>query len=488
MNRVQRIWARCLGGVGISIGFVLFRFMLTPIRIRVLTELLAPADYGMITLLSMSATGMAFVFSLGGFEVWLRRLPGADAQERLILFRSVFLMSSLMGALAAVGIALGWGPTVWYAADQVRLSPASVAILFLAFLHVHQRLYYLLGCNQHARARITQLLWGDLWFLLLIPVGYYGGWTAQRALWVWSFWTLFSVLWTWRWVPLTASLRRRPEKMRQSGELLVGLSILPIIMAEWIFRLAGQYVLIKTHGAETMAFYALALNLALVGYAAGVPLVDVCMTALNRQHAGLDSDSRFPPRHLASLFTRAVRWIMAINLPVTLALIFLSAPLLSVLASEAFRPAEVYLPWAALLPGLMLLNLLLGRLALTLGRSSSAAWAAMMGALTSVVVGVAAAERFGAPGVFIAVTAGLLLTCLGLIIALKVWHWILWRELALLQFACGGVLLIGLYVGLAILPVTGWMKLGVAAIGVLLVWKGFRWVGKTDLDMESLSR
>jgi len=487
MKRFQPVWRRWIGGVGISIGFVLFRLLLTPIRIRVLTEFLAPADYGMITLLSMSATGMAFVFSLGGFEVWLRRLPGADTGQRLALFRSVLLISSLIGGLAALGILLGWGPSVWYAAENVQLSSASVAALFIAFLHVHQRIYYLLGCNQHARARITQLLWGDLWFLLLVPVGYYGGWTAERALWVWSSWILVSVWWTWHWVPLGASMKRRGGRWVLSRELLAGLSMLPIILAEWIFRLAGQYVLLRTHGAEIMAFYALALNLALVGYAAGVPLVDVCMTSVNRKHAQLMAGNPFPPPELAALFTRALRWIMAINIPVTLALLFLSNPLLSVLASQAFRPAAAYLPWAAFLPGLMLLNLLLGRLALTQGRSSCAAWAAMMGALASVAASVFWAEARGAPGVFLAVTAGLLLTCLWLIFTLKVWRWMLRRELATARFVSGGGVLLCSYMLLAHIQGLAWAKMGAAAICALLVWKVFRWVDGRDFDVEAIS-
>jgi O-antigen/teichoic acid export membrane protein len=472
------------GGVAISIGFILFRFLLTPLRIRILTELLAPADYGMVTLISMSATAMAFIFSLGGFEVWIRKLPAADAAKRLVIFRSVWLTSSLIGGLTALCILLGWGPSVWYSADGVHLSTAAVATLFLAFLHVHQRIYYLLACNEHARARITQLLCGDLWFLLLMPIGYYTGWTAETTLWIWSLWIFISACWTWDWVPITRSLRVGDGPWIRFADTIAGLSILPIVLAEWIFRLVGQYALLHVYGAETMAFYALALNLALVGFAAGVPLVDVFMTALNRKYEHSQQVNFSPSFVLSSLFTRAFRWIMAINIPVALALGYLPDALLAVLASRAFSPAAAYLPWAAFLPGFMLMNLLLGRLALTQSMTTCAAWGGMLGALISVVLSGLWAAPYGAVGVFLAVTGGLLFTLTWLVVALEAWRWLVYKEMGFVRFLLGSGTLVLAYIGIRHLQVFPLMKISMAAVATLLVWKVFRWVERKDFDLE----
>lgn len=475
--------------IGVSFGFVVLRFLLAPVRIRVLTGLLDPADYGVVTLVSMSATAMAFVFSLGGFEAWLRWLPGArDDAERAAQFRGVFMISSGFGCLAGLALVLDWIPARWFGDTGGSVSSWLLAIFFLMFLHVHQRIYFLLGTQQHTKARLTQLLWADLWFLLLLPAGN-SFWTSSGVLWMWSGWILLTSLGTWSWVPLAASMRSGARAMVNYRLVLGGLPVLPLMMSEWVIRLSGQYLLLAFTDAATMALYALSLNIALVGMAAGVPLVDVMIAHINaqdRKKAGVVQHTVSP--HAKVIFSRGCRILGALSLAVGLGLVFFPNAIVRLLAASAYHQAADYLPWAALLPLFMLMNLVMGRLALACGRARLAGVASLAGALGGFVASAGFYISFSIAGIFLGITLGLLVTFLVLAYGLGIARWLNLRELRPFRLLAGGLFLALCLAGVAVFIENGLAQLAVATVVVVLTAALFRWVELADVRWPDRSK
>jgi len=464
-----------------SLLFIALRFLLTPIRMKFLTSILKPDDYGMVTLLSMSAHGLALIFSLGGFEVLLRSLPGADENTRRKLFRSVLILSSGLGLAMCGWILLGWVFQWKFSLRFAGISGPAVAVAFFLFLHVMQRIYYLLGRLEHLRARTIQLLWSDLWFLPLLPVVFAFHWNAERVIWVWCGWLLAVTLLTWKWVPLGQILKHREDRVSMRALLAVGLPILPIVMGEWMLRLVGHYVLLARTDAGTMALYALALNVATVGYVAGVPLVDVFSTEFNFLY-GRAGDRSLGERlaEVRPVVSRCVRIVAAISIPTGLALFFLGQPLVRLLAGPAFLGAADLTPWAAVVPALLLANLMLARILIAYGRNKAVGIGSLLGALTALALSLLWVSSHGSKGVLLAVECALAVATVYFGWQSGLVRLIDRREVHPLPLIAGGVVLAICFASLEYTALHGFYKLvlaGGASLGVLF---GFRWIRMAD--------
>lgn len=435
----------------------------------------------MVTLLTMTAHGVALLLSLGGFEYWLRVLPGANEEQRLLHLGRVVQVSSIAGLLVCLGVAVGFAPPAWYGDGTVQLSGAAVAVLFALVLHVQQRLYYLLGTQAHLRARVTQLLWSDLWYLFLLPFGAGALWNAEQVVWIWSLWMLALSLLTFTWVPLIPAVRASLAAGRDSRWVRLSLPILPIMLSEWIFRLSGQYVLLAETDAHTMALYALALNLSLVGYTAGVPLVDVCITQFNAQLPG--TLPKTPPPELATLFTRTFRLVMVVCFPVAMALLQLPGPLLRLLASSTFAEAAEYLPYAAPIPFLMLTALLFARAAMSFHRTLTACVAGIGGGVLTILLSFGLVYLTGAYGMFLAVNLGLVVCVLLLFFLLGLYRWIRVRDLGLPETLGGTVLLYFVFAWINAFTQSALLALLLAGFATICVALVFRWISIKDLSL-----
>jgi O-antigen/teichoic acid export membrane protein len=462
------------------------RFLLTPIRMQVLTRVLPPADYGMLTLLSMSAHALAMVLSAGGFELLLRRLPYAGPIEQDGILRSVLMVSTSLGLVACGLTLLGAVPALVPSSGPGGVSRAATAALFLLFLHMQQRLYYLLGCRRYLAARTTHLLWSDLWFLALVPWGLGTFVKAEVAAWAWCAWLLLVIALTWRWVPLGRALTASGREVPLGRMLAIGLPMVPAVMAEWTFRLVGQYVLLARTDAATMALYALTFNIAGIGYVVGVPLIDSMSAEFNAAQ-GEAADPREPDA-LRMIVSRTVRFILAVSVPVGLAFVFLPGPLVRLLAGPAFAPAAELLPWAALVPFLLLTNLLLARLLLASGRSPAVGTGSVAGAAVALGLCVLWVDPHGPRGLLLATTAGLAATTLLMAARAPVGHWFHARELRWWRLAAGGILLTACFAALGSPDALPLLRLAVAGGVTLAVAIGFGWLRRSDFPADSLSR
>lgn len=409
-----------------ALGFVALRVLLTPVRIKVVTQLLTPGDYGILTLLSMTAHGFALLASLGGFEVLLRKLPAADEDARLGLFGSVLIQSTVVGALAAVGLGMLWH-RVGVLSELASAIPFGVVLcLLLLFLHIQQKCHWLLGCRQYWRARWVQLLWSDLWFLpLLVFLLGAGSVSAGRGAGIWVAWLVAVLLLTWRWVPIRKSLGVARRSPQMAAVFFAGMPILPVILGEWIFRLSGHYALLAYWDASAMAFYALAMNVALVGLVVGTPLVDMCGVELGHALGNLSGTERgYASVEARRVFSRGLRHLCAGLLPVALAMIFLPTEIIRLLASARFIDAAAYLPAVAVLPALLSLNLLLARMLMLLGKSRSVSGGAMVSGLAAVALCVILVPHFRINGAMMGIVLSCGLTVVFYAIRLRLWRWL----------------------------------------------------------------
>jgi len=490
-ERSSHGWAGALrGGVAVSAGFVLMRFLLTPIRMQVLTRVLSPADYGLVTLLSMSAHAMAMVLSAGGFELLLRRLPYADPQEQDSVFRSVLMVSTLLGLVACGLVVLGAVPSLGSSSGPVGVSRAAAAALFLLFLHTQQRLYYLLGCRRYLAARTTQLLWSDAWFLAVVPWGLATTLTAEVAVWAWCAWLLLVTVLTWRWVPLGRVWSASGDGVPLGRMLAIGLPMLPVVLSEWTFRLVGQYVLLARTDAATMALYALAFNIAGIGYVVGVPLIDSMSTEFNalQGEAGAGPADPRVRDSLRRIVSRAVRFILAVTVPVGLAFVFLAEPIVRLLAGPAFARAAELLPWTALVPFLLLTNLLLARLLLANGRSPAVGAGSVAGAGVALGLCLLWVDSHGPRGALLAITSGLAVTTLLMACRAPVFQWFDSRELRWGRLASGGILLAAAFAALGhpdALPLARLAGAGGVTVAVVF---SCGWLRRSDFPAENLPR
>ncbi len=477
-SRSPVIKAAIFGALSASVGFVALRFLMTPVRIKVLTSILSPTDYGMITLLSMSAHGMAVILSLGGLEYMLRVLPRANDAERLTMLRKVFKVSAIPFVLVAVYILAGWAPDSWYGGAEDTLSPASVALLFLLFLHVQQRIYFLLGCRSHVKARLTQLFWSDMWFIPLLLLAPWIEWQGPSVVWAWSGWIGLVIVATAGWVPVWKQSDHRGGDATVRAILRIGLPALPVILGEWTFRLFGHYLLLAHTDFATMALYALAVNVAMVGYVAGVPLIDMFSGELN----AIDHDGPQAQSQSAHVISRCTRYMIAVALPVALALLFVGDDVLKLLAGKAFWDAASLLPWLAPVPLLMLLNLLLSRILVAFDRSFIVAAGAVISALVAVGFSLYWIPAQGALGAIWGMQAGVGSGVVLMLGATRVWRYFDSAELSWQSVMAGAVLLTAAFWGVSVVSLPGWAALVIAGGLCVCVMLGLKWVRLSDFS------
>jgi O-antigen/teichoic acid export membrane protein len=465
-----------MGALSASILFVALRFLLTPVRIKVLTSLLSPTDYGMITLLSMSAHGMAVILSFGGLEYMLRMLPRADEAARLRMLRRVLAVSGLPFCIVAVCILMGWAPASWYGGQEGAASPAAVALLFLLFMHVQQRIYFLLGCRQHVRARVTQLLWSDLWFLPLLALLPWVEWRGDNVIWVWGIWLAVIVALTARWVPFWKRETASDTPVSMGDILRIGLPAMPAILGEWTFRLFGHYLLLAYTNFATMALYALAVNVAMVGYVAGVPLVDKFSADLN----SVDQSNAAGAAHAARIVSCCGRYLFAVAMPVALALLFSGDAVLHVLSGEAFWAAGAFLPWLAPMPFLLLMNLFLSRILVSVNRSNHVAVGSLVSAVAAVLLSLALIPNHGAFGAIWGMEAGIALAVIYFVIVSRVWRFLDAAVLGIGRLLLGAAMMVAVFWGLRLCELNALVTLAIAGSACLVIMLALRWVRLPD--------
>jgi O-antigen/teichoic acid export membrane protein len=467
--------------LGATLAFVFLRAVLTPIRIKVVTSLLEPETYGAVTLLSMTAHGLALIVSLGGFETLLRRLPATHGAEKERIYGGVLGSSSFCGLFAILVLVVLWGRIPVFKEMAVYVSPWAAGLLVWMFLHIHQRMYWLLGCRRYWMARLTQLFWSDLWFLPLLILIPFGLLQAEGIVLTWSIWLAVVSLLTWRSVPIFRALCGLAGHRAPIDLWLSGMPLIPVILGEWIFRLSGHYVLLAHVGAADMAFYALSLNVALVGLIAATPLVDICIVELS--HAAPDAPQASissPSRDARRVVSLGVRHLVAVLMPAAFVMIIMPEEIIRFLAAESFLPAARYVPFAAAMPALLALNLLFARLLMLFDHRRAVITGSLGAALGSILLCFVLVPVYGVYGALSAIIVSCTAVDIGFAFTLKIWRWLEPQEFGIgAVFAALVILGVGIF-SISLLPYAGIIRLLLAGLLALFVVPGFRLLRLSD--------
>lgn len=383
-----------------SFGYIGLRFLLNPLRMRLLTEMLSRELYGSLTLAVTTITFIAILSSLGGFEFLMRRLPGLPPSLQrgwlhLIWSRLALPGWLAAGTLAAVAKAAGWLPA---------LSRVDLVLLWFALgltSGLLYRVYFSLGCNDLVRVRAIQLFQNDLWFIPFVVLGAWAAAALTNALWVWTGWLVATAIGLRLWARLPKK-RTRPEESF-AAVLRYGVPLLPMVWGEVLFRLVDRYVLLGFSDIKTVAEYTLCMNMAMMVYVMGVSLLDLTAPPLyaerNRKAAGAAPG---PTGEMRRLFSAMVRHVWGIGLPAGLAMCFFHEDVFRILSGPAFRDASRFLPWMAFIPLAYLSVTSTSRALLAMDRPRLVGGATLATALVNLGAAIVAAPRWGIVGVALA--------------------------------------------------------------------------------------
>lgn len=416
-----------------TFGFLALRFLLTPIRLKALTNLLSKEDYGAVTLIGATVAFLVIVTSLGGFEFMLRRLPGLPRAAQFGIYKGLLRISA--GVLVAIGLA----GAAWFSLRPpaaIALTPAGAflcaALLVLTGLLI-QRTYLMLGRGAYARTRILQVLQADLWFLplALVALATGGGASLTAALAAWVLWVLATLVFTLGWAPLGETMRATVPATMRADLLAFGLPLLPMILGDWLFRLIDQYVILGHRGTAELASYALAVNTAMVGFVVGTASLDILVTEFNRHRnaagAGVPDLAAHP--ELRRAFSIMVRHAFAIGIPVMAALWMLGRPVILAISRSTFEDAVPVLAWASFQPVLFMLNLIFGRVLISLDRRRSVGGGTLAAAGIALALNLAFVPGMGGRGAALANAIALAALTVWLATRLRAWRWLSTREL-----------------------------------------------------------
>jgi O-antigen/teichoic acid export membrane protein len=272
--------------------------------------------------------------------------------------------------------------------------------------------------------------------------------------------------------------------------LAIGLPMLPVVLSEWTFRLVGQYVLLARTDAATMALYALAFNIAGIGYVVGVPLIDSMSTEFNalQGETGVGAADPRVRESQRRIVSRAVRFILAVTVPAGLAFVFLAEPIVGLLAGPAFARTAELLPWTALVPVLLLTNLLVARLLLANGRSTAVGAGSVAGAVVALGLCLLWVDSHGPRGALLAITAGLAVTTLLMACRAPVLRWFDPQEIRWGRLASGGILLAAAFAALGHPVALPLARLAGAGGVTVVVVIGCGWLRRSDFAAENLPR
>lgn len=478
LERFRRLFAseigRFLFGVFFaSFGFVALRFILSPVRIKILSTILSKEEYGSLTLISLTISFITLAASLGSLEFLIRKLPGRGEDYQLSCLKTVVVwFGSLALLLAAGGVVVFslWPSKILNLGFWDWLACGLVLVLTV---YMTQLSYYLLGRSQYSLSRVLQLIFADTWFLPIIFLAMFGDvWTGQ-VLWVWVIWLILTVMIAHRWVPWRRIVAE-PASMQTLREVLkFGLPLAPMIFGDWLFRVQDRYVLLAYTNIEVVANYTLCINVAMIGQIVGCSLLDILLTEffkIRNRIATKSLDVLIANKNLRNGFTLMLRYSLVIIVPIGMVLAMTGLDVLKVLSSPQFYDAAVILPWTVPIPLFYLLSFIFGRVLISLERGRLVGWVTLLLAGVNIGLSLLIVPWGGAKGAALAngISFALLAGYLGW--SLKFWRWIEWSELSLVR--------LGLFVlvcGVGFYGCSQWLQLGsflVLAVGGLwsLVW------------------
>ena len=451
-----------------TLGFMAFRFLLTPVRIKVLTTLLDKTEYGTLSLLISTASCLAVLCTCGSLEFLRSRCPGAPASFQYGALQSSLIFVPIAAALAfpIAGLLAWWQPAKLHVDGPDYFITAAIAVLML---HIVQRVYFLMGQRKYLTSRVTMVVHAELWFMPLIPFWFAGAltgvwfmqwipfWndgvlTVRTVLAAWCGWLLLTLLVTHSWIGFRRMGSEPVERVPFATLLRFGAPLLPMIVGDWLFQLQDRYVLITMMDATAVANYALCVSVAMVGFAAGASVIDVFSTEFFKLCTDLSKTDTATGlaahERLRGVFDLMIRYGLFVTVPVMAGLGFMGEPILAVISDPKYIEVAPLLQWTAPIPVLFVLYYILGRVLLAMGRNLFLGGATLAAGLLNIALNIMLVPLLDERGTALATVISLLVLIAALGWAMHIRAWIprytplLLRTAAAYAACAGGLLLI----------------------------------------------
>lgn len=481
----------------LSFGYVGIRFLVAPVRARLLTEQLGKPLYASLSLAVTTITLVAMFLALGSYEFLARRLPGIPPGRQkgwlsLVLRRIALPGWLLAGAVAGTVCLFGhFGGEMLTAGNVLFLWLALGLMLWLLC-----RVFYALGRNRIGTMRAIQLFQNDAWFLLIFAAGTWAAASFAHSLWIWTGWLATVAL-------AVFLFDRTPDPAVPPGEkglrevLAFGLPLMPMLVGEMLFRLADRYLLLAFCDISVVAEYILAMNIAMMAYGTGASLLDLSVPHLyaeaNRNPSVATASrtsfwrsSMVPTDEMRRIFSLALRHVTGLGAVMGLGFAFFSRDIFAIIAGPEFRNAAALMPWIAGVPLVYLLAMAAGRALLVQNRSRIVGGATLGAALLNLAVNLVVVPLWGPHGAALSTLGSLLALAVFLFAVIDVPRWIdrrTWKP---------GHLVVGIaacaaadWAIVTLLPdASHWIRLPLAAVPALLTF----WLAKvfTPSDMALL--
>jgi O-antigen/teichoic acid export membrane protein len=410
-----------------SFGFIALRFLLVPIRIKLLTSMLDKEQYGTLTLVSLSVSCLAIIFALGSTEFLRSKSPGKPESFQYGALGAAIRLGSAAVAVFAIPLML---LLILRQPSKLDLEAPDFVIacaLVLLTLNVVQRVYFLLGQQKFVYARLSQLLYADTWFLPIIPFCFFGTLTVRTVLWVWLGWMILTVALTHRWTGIGKLWQIKTDPVQMREILVFGLPLLPMMLGDWLFRIQDRYILVWLKDATAVANYSLCLNIAMVGYMAGMSLVEIFNSQFFRKvNAAKETDilALANRSEVRDLFQLKLRFGLIVTLPAAAALAQCGESVILVLSNERFLDAVPILAWTAPIPVLFLVYFILGRLLMAIDRNIHLGICTLLAAFLNFILNILLVPSLAERGTAIATVISLLLLNLVLACIVRLPRWL----------------------------------------------------------------
>jgi O-antigen/teichoic acid export membrane protein len=426
-----RNWGTLLHFVFFSFGYIALRAVLNPVQIKVLTSLLSPEQYGMLTLITIAAWELAHIASAGHYEFLARRLPGqAKTYQREVLALVWRYFGSFVAALAVVVVtALLLFQPAKFTLRPIPLVIAGTCSVLLVFLF--QRIYFLSARAEWMRVRTLQLIWSDTWFLPILIVAAFVSITLDIVLVCWLVWLLVASVLAYRWVKGDAG-GRSTHSVRIGEVLRFGVPLLPMMLGLSLIGLLERYLLAFMRDVEAVARYTLCFNIALIVYAVGAAVLDLFVPEFNKE-CNRVADGKGPKgpasEALKALCTAMLRYSLLIASTGGLFLLLCGRQLIAIVSQPAYGSAAQIVPFLALVPLFYLLWILFNRILMAQSSTRVIGIATLVITAVNVGLNIVLIPYLGEIGCALAFTISLALLALFTGAYVRVWRWINWTRL-----------------------------------------------------------
>lgn len=470
-----------------SFGFVALRFILSPVRIKILSSLLSKEDYGILTLVSITISFVTLVSSLGSLEFLLRKLPGRADAYQCTMFKTI---ATRFGGLAAVIAVAGVAWLILRPPAELHLGVGDAmacGILLLLTVHLTQVVHYLLGRTEYAHSRIVQLLYVDTWFLPLLFFVWAGGLRVSHVLWIWVVWLLLTIAFEQKWVNLRNIGRAPASREALKAVLAFGLPLMPMIFGEWLFRVQDRYVLLALRDLKAVANYGLCISLALVGTTVGSAVLDILLVEFFKVRNRIeenDLERLSSNSALQKVFTMMIRYSVIVLAPIIAALCLAGPQLIRFLSAPKFLDAAGILPWTAPIPLLGCWILVLGRTLMALNRGAVVGWATLLASAVNIGLNLLFVPVLGERGAALANSLSFFVLAAYLAWAVRAWRWVAVRDLMPVRLVALAALTgLGFYLVRFQLHAGTFTVLGAGGLWGLAWTFGLGLLRKADLDL-----